>query len=291
MQHERIPLSYMLAVIYIGVAFMQATPQGQAFTYHTMLYPDAVKAGQIWRLATYVFLNDTTMIWLIFKALVAVFILHPLELLWGRRFLLLVFWSSTILGGLTASLLGIPLQSGGFVSLTFLLIHGLTFPQSQIHVFFLFPVKIKHLALFSCAIYLLSFSSMGIITGLAAFSGLLSGVLVWHFGRKHGWDHPRAAIRIKLPTKPSKSAKSQTALIERATEIVATVKAQHRLDDEATAWLAELDRECSSTELCAPFSFDPKQERCAKCAGFTSCLKRDTLIKIDEILHPAKEEE
>ncbi len=285
MHQNKIPLSYILATLYVGIAFIQASPQGHTFSSYTVLYPSLVLKGQLWRIFTYVFLHQGGMISLFFKALVAVFICSPLEAMWGRRFFSIVFWGSTILGGLTATIFGIPLYTGAFVSLSFFLIHGFTFPQSQIYLFFVIPVKIKYLAIFSTAMYLLGFASMGIVTGAGAMVGLLSGVGLWKLGLKYGWDNPYKKLTPKIPKKQSKEVKNKITSVQQTQQIINNVERDGQINPNELNIINNLDADTHfDGDLCAPFSFDSNLARCINCDGFKICLKRNALAQIEKII-------
>ncbi len=148
------------------------------------LYFDADKilSGQVWRLITFVFITPNASI--VFAAFVFYFyyiIGLTLENTWGS-FVFTVYYLTTVL---ICALIG--LMTGGtivnsyYVNLAMFLAYGFSFPDNQVMLFMIIPIKMKYLAWIYVA-----FEALWIITGttlsqrLAPLCGLLSFVLFFY---------------------------------------------------------------------------------------------------------------
>ncbi len=167
----------MLYVVILQLAvyvLMYFYPQNNIYN-QLVLYPDLVWQGQIWRLFSYVFIPPNTS--LVFLALVLYFYYFMgsrLESVWGA-FRFNVYYFIGILGTSLISMLlgayGTPI----YLNLSLFLAFAWIFPNEQILLFFILPVKVKYLALidwifFGFTILFGSFSSrIAAITALINF--------------------------------------------------------------------------------------------------------------------------
>ena len=109
----------------------------------------AVLKGEIWRLASWIFIPETTgMFWIIFYLMFTWWIGDMLEATWGTFRLNLYYFSGMLLCIASAFFFG---ASGGnfFLNLSLFLAVATLMPDFEIALFLILPVKIKWVALFS----------------------------------------------------------------------------------------------------------------------------------------------
>lgn len=261
--------------MFLTFALMEHSPDGAIFIENTILDQNFWK-GEVWRLFSYAFLQNADVISLFFHILVFAYIASPLEALWGSRFFLSLYLVSVVGGGMTALLFGFPLSSGWHVDLTLMLLHGFLFPESQIFLFFFFPVKIKHLALVFTVIFLMNAVAMGLLTGLVFFLGMLCGVLHYFlaFHCMPKWYQIRWQLKRKSPMEHLQEMASGK-LYEKARKVAQDIKNQ-KASPEDKEWFENLDKDfVPDREICSPYSFCPNSKICPPCSCFRFCVKRD----------------
>lgn len=157
---------YILATYAVGYVFQLAFPGVYEYI---ELNPELVMKGQVWRLFTWVFTAPTT--FSIFTAFVFIFEFYVgqmLERAWGSFgynlyiFLGLIFLvlSSMIAYWIT----GISVSpSTYYIMLTSFLAYAFTFPDLQVMLFFIIPVKVKWMAYAELLVYAYDFLSVGTI--------------------------------------------------------------------------------------------------------------------------------
>jgi membrane associated rhomboid family serine protease len=138
--------------------------------------------GFVWQIVTYLFLH-AGLFHAVFNLLALWMFGCELERIWGTRFFAKYFFVCGIAAGLSAALITpnspIPTIGASGAIYGILLAYGLLFPDRQIMLWFLFPMKAKH---FVVLIGLLAFyfsitSSASGISHVAHLGGLLAGYL------------------------------------------------------------------------------------------------------------------
>ncbi len=118
------------------------------------LVPEKVLQGQIWRLISFVFLPDTySLIWILFTAYLTYIIGASLERYWGR-FKLNVYFLTGIIGSIIAAFITGAGVTGYYLNLSLFLAYATLFPDQELLLFFVIPVKVKWLGILNAA-YLL----------------------------------------------------------------------------------------------------------------------------------------
>lgn len=113
---------------------------------------ELVLQGQVWRLISFVFLPpSSSMLWILFSLYFYWLIGSALENQWGSsRFTL--FYLTGVLGNIIAAFI-----TGGavntYLNLSLFLAFAITYPDYQVLVFFVLPVKMKYLAILSVLLY------------------------------------------------------------------------------------------------------------------------------------------
>jgi hypothetical protein len=130
-------------------------PQLQVSSYITF-DRDLIFKGQVWRLLTFIFLpTSNSVIWIVFSLYFYYLIGSTLEQQWGSfRFNVYYFIGmiGTIIGGfITGSAVNT------FLNLSLFFAFAALFPNFQVLLFFILPIKIKYLAYLDAALFLVSF--------------------------------------------------------------------------------------------------------------------------------------
>ena len=121
------------------------------FIFNLMLIPQLVMRGQVWRLFTYLFIPPSaSTFWMIFVILFYWSIGQSLEETWGAFKLNAYYLLGMIGTTIAAFATGLPMTSFYLHSSVFLAF-GTLFPNSQVNLYFIIPVRVKWLALLGAA--------------------------------------------------------------------------------------------------------------------------------------------
>jgi len=266
----------LLAVFVVVGAFGAAPGQQGAMGQALQLTRQGVLQGEVWRLVTWPFLSGG-MLQLLFTVLIFYAIGMPLEVTWGTRRFLTLFFVSVLGGGAAGVLLNQTLAGGEAPLVTLMLIYGFMFPDSVLYVFLVMPIRVKTLAILITAWYLVVYARMG-LAGLAMFIGLFSGVLyyVLSTGRIPWMSWTKRGMRA-VKTNPAEVVRtvSTGSVMERARQVMRRHDSGQPLTEQDRAWIEELIRRTDpSHELCSPYSFSPDNTICPPCRAFGRCLRR-----------------
>jgi membrane associated rhomboid family serine protease len=169
---------------------------------------EAVLHGQIWQLFTYSFLHADVM-HLVLNLLVLAFVGSDIEAVWGRKRFLTYYFYCSIMAGifylLVQILISNPLYlslpmvgaSGGIYGL--LLAYGILFPDRELLLMMLFPMKAKQFVWVLAGIEFLQalFSGQGGLGAFAHVSGMGAGFLYLYFQAKGFQIQKRPAPKKK----------------------------------------------------------------------------------------------
>jgi len=131
-----------------------------------------VFSGEVWRIFTFVMIPPSTSI--IFIALILYFyyfIGQTLEREWGS-FKFNVFYFLGILIMIVSSLLFGTIAQVSYLNLTLFLAFATLYPNYEIRVYLILPVKVKYLAYLSAGFLLLTFLTGGLSTKISIMAGL-----------------------------------------------------------------------------------------------------------------------
>ena len=118
------------------------------------LNPYLVLKGQVWRLVTFIFANTRNSVFTIFMIYFYYIAGNALENVWGG-FKFNVYYLVGMLSTILVSFItGIP-ATGVFVNLSLFLAYAKLYPDMEVLLFFIIPLKIKYLAYFNWAIIIL----------------------------------------------------------------------------------------------------------------------------------------
>lgn len=112
--------------------------------------------GELWRLATFAFLPpNSSAVWIIFSLYFYWMIGSALETAWGSsRFTL--FYLVGMLGSIISACIA-GYSDNTFLNLSLFLAYAALYPNQQLMIFFILPIKVKYLALADVALYTVMF--------------------------------------------------------------------------------------------------------------------------------------
>jgi membrane associated rhomboid family serine protease len=209
-----------LLIVY-GVVFVLQHSIDRFFGGHLgswfALIPNSVFSGAIWQLFTYGFLHAGVM-HLVLNLLILAFIASDIESVWGRKKLLVYYFFCVTLAGVfylfTQALLDNPHYlsrpmvgaSGGIYGL--LLAYGVLFPNNQMLMMMVFPMRARQFVWVLAAIEFLqaAFSGQGGLSAIAHLSGMGAGYLFLRLesrgfrftGRGQGLRSPKRSSHLRL---------------------------------------------------------------------------------------------
>jgi hypothetical protein len=172
------------------------------------LNPVAVLHGQIWRLLTWIFIPETlSPFWIFFALLFLLYLGDGLEVAVGGAKLTLFYASGVILCTTVSFLFGVfgdgvSLGRGNtFLNLSLLLAFATVYPDFKVLVFFVLPVRISWLALFSAAIMILSSLGQPLVVGATLGAAFLNYLLFFHADLRGHFGTIKTAARLPSATR------------------------------------------------------------------------------------------
>ena len=165
----------------------------QTIPYALMLTRPTLLHGQIWRLLTFVFIpfSGGSILSVVLGIYFTWFIGTALEREWGD-FRYTVYLISGMLGTVLACLLTGVTASTYCLSLSLLLAFAMLYPEVQVLLFFVIPIRVKYFGFFAAVLWLLSFLGAPLPQKLSL---LLSMANVWLFFGPMGYRSIRAWVR------------------------------------------------------------------------------------------------
>ncbi len=226
----------------LGQAFFYvAARSGQLDVGRMFLVPALVMQGEWWRLVAFLLIPPASNIFFIFFALYLFYLMGTaLENHWGtfryNVFLLTGYMLTIAVSFLTPGYPATNTFLGGSIFLAF----AFLFPDFELYLFFILPVKIKWLALLAWIGYGWSFLSGGLSTKLMVLAAI-GNVLIF-FGRDIYW-------RIKT---------GRRKMAEQAKNIAGVREAFHKCEV------------CGKTDISHP---DAEFRYCPECGGLGYCME------------------
>lgn len=168
-----------MAIVFIADLAVASTGRDLSLYSWLMFNRDAVMAGQFWRLFTFIFLPpDSSIIWIIFSLYFYWMLGQALEREWGAlRFNL--FYLCGIIGALLSGLIT-GYATNSYINLSLFLAFAIYYPNYEILLFFILPVKMKWLAWFYAATIIFEFVLSGFGGKLAILFSLLNVILFFY---------------------------------------------------------------------------------------------------------------
>ncbi len=185
-------MNYIVAgqVLVFGIMFLIDA----SFYYNIILWRSEILRGEVWRLITFVFApTSTQVLWFAISAYFYYIIGKTLEYTWGTTRFNLYFLFG-MLGAIAAGMLtGYADNSTLLLSLFFAF--AMLYPEREVLVFFVLPVKMKWLGWLSGALWAWSFLTASWV-GRVGLVFSMAGFFIY-FG-KDFYDGIRARVRREL---------------------------------------------------------------------------------------------
>lgn len=173
-KYGRFAISGLMTTVVAGMALVFVCnllfPRANLLNY---LYfsPNLILQGQVWRIFTFIFLPpDSSLLFIVFALYLYYFIGNSLEHEWGS-FRFNIYYLVGMLGSILAGFI-----TGGatnsFLNLSLFFAFAAVYPNMQLLLFFVIPIKIKYLALFDGVLYVFSFLSGNLQTKAAIVASL-----------------------------------------------------------------------------------------------------------------------
>ena len=224
-RHPRFGVPDLMRYIVIGnvvVFFLIMLTRGTNASALNFLYfdPQMVLRGEVWRIVTYIFVPSTTSVfWLVVELYFYYWIGSTLEREWGTARFNLYYWSGvllTVIGALLASAItggNFAVAGTSYVNLSMFLAFALLFPNTQVLLMFIIPVKMKWLAYIDVGLF-----AAGIIRAILVrnWGGVILPVmallnfLIFAWPTLQGWaqrqqyQHSRQAVNFKISSRSSR---------------------------------------------------------------------------------------
>lgn len=127
-----------------------------------MLIPEAVMAGQVWRLITFILIPPaTSAFWILFTLYFYFIIGMGLEQAWGS-FKFNIYYLVGMIATIIVSLVGGSPATGVFINLTLFLAFASIYPNHEVLLFFILPVKVKYLGILNAVLLAQQFIMGGV---------------------------------------------------------------------------------------------------------------------------------
>lgn len=150
------------------------------------LEPQSILQGEVWRLATFLIVPPALEpMWMLFWLLMLFSILRALENAWGDfRFNLFTLLGAAFVCAY-AMITGLPASDTALLT-SFFLAFARLFPELEVLVFFVLPVKVRWLGRVAWAMIFLQFLTGGLLAKVHVLAGL--GNYLVFFGDDHWMD-------------------------------------------------------------------------------------------------------
>lgn len=207
-------LMFYIIILY-GIGFVIEIINPQFYYSYLSLDASAILSGQIWRVVTFLIQPPSgSVIFIVFALYLYFMIGQSLERAWGAFRFNLYFFSGVLLHVIAAIvvyfLFGVSLPMGtAYLNLSLYFAFAALYPDTELLLFFVVPVKIKYLAWINGAYFLYTiaqafmpvyanseFSILFKANALAAFVSVLN-FLIFFFSSKQFKQHSSTQLRRK----------------------------------------------------------------------------------------------
>ncbi len=225
-RHPRFGIPNLMLYVVAGTAvvyFLQmfAGPAALQFLAFNL---DGLKRLELWRLVTFVFVPNTGGAFMLLISLYFYYwIGSTLERQWGTARFNIYYLGGvalTVIGALLASLLSgnpyITVAGTGYVNLSMFLAFACLFPETQVLLFFIIPVKMKWLAWLDGALFAFEIVSalfaghvIGVVLPVVALLNFV--IFAWpsvdYFLQRKSYQHSRQTVQFKKAVKQQQQQK------------------------------------------------------------------------------------
>jgi membrane associated rhomboid family serine protease len=200
---------YIAGLNLLSYLLMQMDRSG-AFFLGMLFSPDLILQGQIWRLVTWIILpNSNNVLLLAISLYFYYFLAQTLEREWGTGRFTIYYLAGILLNvvfGFVLWLAGVPflLLNAQYLNLSLFFTFAVMFPELQVRLFFILPIKVKWLALVDVLYYGYVVITSPFPMNLLPLIGIANFLLFC-------WDDLYQTIRGKLPRNVVRRAKYNNA--------------------------------------------------------------------------------
>lgn len=139
-----------------------------------VLVPDLVLKGEVWRLVTYIFIPPaTSIVWIVFTLYFYYIVGTGLEHEWGS-FKFNIYYLIGMLGTTLAAFISGMGESAFYLNLSLFLAFAYIYPNYEMLIFFILPVKMKYLAWLDAAFLGYSFLMGGLSIKLSILAAIIN---------------------------------------------------------------------------------------------------------------------
>lgn len=217
-----IPRLYVYLVVFLafGYVIQFVSP---ALLEGLSLDPQLIMQGQVWRIISWLLVppSSVSIFFVIFVILLYYSIGQRLEAAWGSFVLNLYIFSGIILTDIGAML--VYFLSGNtasfslgsyFLFLSMYLAYGVCYPNLELLIYFIIPVKMKYLAMFAGVLLLFSFVLGDIYSKIIILCAMLNFLVFFLSTRNYKKNSPR---ELKRKHKFKKNIKTATKTQQKST--------------------------------------------------------------------------
>ena len=162
--HPRFGIPRLMLWIIIGNALIyliSMMDRSGMLVYQLCLIPSQLLKGEIWRLVTFVFIPNSGGIWLVIELYFYYLIGGMLERAWGTGKFTVYYLCGmliTVIYGILAYLItgSNSAVTGSYLSLSMFFVYATLWPENRVMLFFVIPIKVKWLAWFEAALFVIS---------------------------------------------------------------------------------------------------------------------------------------
>ena len=303
---------YLLQALFEAYVVTQQFSQGSSvfqneqplLTYYLGLTPALVaERGFVWQIGSYMFLHAN--FWHIFLNMYALMIFGmSVEQVWGGRRFLVYYFFTGVGAGITIFLLNffmkgvayhIPTIGASGAVFGLLLAFGVLFPDAQILLFFVFPIRARYLVVLYGALEMLSLLQSpegSSVSHVGHLGGLFFGILYFVFIRKRVSSFKIKKLQAEIRKKVEMLDKNKT--VEKDDSRSFLDRLLHKIEKEGPSSLSDdefqrlqyirIMKQGSSTGTCVEQDFDSEDDYCKKCDDLDACLLRkiEHLLKADK---------
>ena len=178
---------------------------------------DGLLHGEIWRIITFIFVPNTSGAFMLLIALYFYYwIGSTLERQWGTAKFNLYYFSGvllTVIGTVLASLISgtnFTIVGTEYVNLSMFLAFALLFPDTQVLLFFIIPIKMKWLAIIDGVLFAVEIISSltagywaGVVLPIVALLNFFAFIYpeVHYFAERKKYQHSRQTVHFKQAVK------------------------------------------------------------------------------------------
>lgn len=145
--------------------------------FSTFLYfnRNLILEGQVWRVLTFIFVPGSSSFFVIISFLFYFYIGRVLEMAWGTTRFNTYYFLGVLMSVIAGFFIGV--TTTYYLNMTLFLAYAATFPDSQVNLYFVLPIKVKFLGLLYGAFIVVEFISASMAYRLAIVVSLLNFLL------------------------------------------------------------------------------------------------------------------